>query len=221
IAVGLFFLHSHGIIYRDLKLDNLLLDSDGHIKIADFGMCKEGIVGDATTSTFCGTPDYIAPEILSYKPYGKAVDWWSFGVLIYEMLAGQPPYGGDDEEELFHAIMENDVSYPRSMSAQAVSICKSFLTKAPHLRLGSGDSCQNKIKDHPFFRYTDWAKINRRQVQPPFKPVIRSAKDTSNFDREFTKEQHRLTPTDKLFIMNLDQTEFSGFSFVNPEFLIE
>ncbi|KAH0518009.1 Protein kinase C theta type [Microtus ochrogaster] len=119
IILGLQFLHSKGIVYRDLKLDNILLDRDGHIKIADFGMCKENMLGDAKTNTFCGTPDYIAPEILLGQKYNHSVDWWSFGVLLYEMLIGQSPFHGQDEEELFHSIRMDNPFYPRWLEKEA------------------------------------------------------------------------------------------------------
>jgi len=219
IVEGLLFLHKRGIIYRDLKLDNVLLDQNGHIKIADFGMCKEDIYPPKTTRTFCGTPDYIAPEIIAYQPYGASVDWWALGVLIYEMLAGQPPFDGEDEDELFNSVLEQTVSCPRSLSKEAMSIIKGFLMKNPSRRLGSGETGEQDIRDHAFFKYIDWMKLFKMEIQPPFKPKVKSKRSHDNFDPEFTEEATRLTPIDRNFIQHIDQRVFDGFSFVNASFM--
>ncbi|NP_001296610.1 protein kinase C beta type-like [Hydra vulgaris] len=221
IVEGLLFLHKRGIIYRDLKLDNVMLDQSGHIKIADFGMCKENIFPPKTTRTFCGTPDYIAPEIIAYQPYNASVDWWALGVLIYEMLAGQPPFDGEDEDELFNSVLEQTVSFPRSLSKEAISIIKGFLTKNPSRRLGSGDTGEQDIRDHAFFKYIDWIKLFKMEVQPPFKPKVKSKRSHDNFDTEFTDEATRLTPVDRNFIQQIDQRAFENFSFVNTNFSIQ
>ncbi|KAF3689550.1 Protein kinase C delta type [Channa argus] len=212
IIVGLQFLHSKGIIYRDLKLDNVMLDKDGHIKIADFGMCKENVFGDARATTFCGTPDYIAPEILLGQKYTFSVDWWSFGVLVYEMLIGQSPFQGDDEDELFESIRSDSPHYPRWITKESKSMLELLFERDPTRRLGVvGD-----IRAHLFFRTINWSALEKREVEPPFKPKVKSPSDCSNFDREFLNEKPRLSHADKNLIDSMDQSAFAGFSFVNP-----
>ncbi|XP_017785281.1 PREDICTED: protein kinase C isoform X2 [Nicrophorus vespilloides] len=219
VTLALQFLHKHGVVYRDLKLDNILLDAEGHCKLADFGMCKEDILEGATTTTFCGTPDYIAPEILQELEYGASVDWWALGVLMYEMMAGQPPFEADNEDDLFESILHDDVLYPVWLSRDAVSILKGFMTKNPSKRLGCvvAHGTEQAIRAHPFFREMDWNALEQRKVRPPFKPKI-SKKDALNFDAEFTKEEPVLTPVNSEVLRSINQEEFKGFSFVNRDF---
>ncbi|XP_033846053.1 protein kinase C theta type isoform X1 [Periophthalmus magnuspinnatus] len=212
IICGLQFLHSKGIIYRDLKLDNVLLDSEGHIKIADFGMCKENMLEDSRTATFCGTPDYIAPEILLGQKYNISVDWWSFGVLLYEMLIGQSPFHGRDEEELFQSIRTDNPVYPRWLTKDSKDILVKLFVREPEERLG----VKEDIRRHSFFSAINWKAMEQRQVPPPFKPTISSPSDCSNFDKEFINEKPRLSCADRTLINSVDQTMFQNFSFVNP-----
>ncbi|XP_016416715.1 protein kinase C delta type-like [Sinocyclocheilus rhinocerous] len=148
IVCGLQYLHSKGIIYRDLKLDNVMLDIYGHIKIADFGMCKENMLEENRATTFCGTPDYIAPEILLGQKYSFSVDWWSFGVLLYEMLIGQSPFQGDDEDELFESIRMDVPHYPRWITKETKDLLEKLFERDPTRRLG----VVGNIRGHAFFK---------------------------------------------------------------------
>jgi serine/threonine protein kinase len=213
VLLALEFFHQQNIVYRDLKLDNIMLSLDGHIKLADYGLCKENMTYGSTTNTFCGTPEFMAPEILYEQSYGRAVDWWAFGVLIYEMICGQSPFRGDDEEEIFESILHDEVLYPISMSRDAVSICQRLLIKDPNSRLGSSPHDAEEVKRHPFFREVDWRALLEKSVPPPFIPSLQNPKDVSNFDEEFTREKPGLTPINTL-LDEAEQAEFKGFSYV-------
>ncbi|XP_032686115.1 microtubule-associated protein futsch-like isoform X1 [Odontomachus brunneus] len=208
---GLNFLHKKGIVYRDLKLDNVLLDFDGHIRIADFGMCKLQIFLDRTADTFCGTPDYMAPEIIKGLKYNQAVDWWSYGVLLYEMLTGQSPFSGCDEDELFWSICNERPFIPRYLSQDATDMLVCLLEKDSGKRPPG-----HEIAMHAFFQHLPWDRLERRQLEPPFKPALDHTLDTRYFDTAFTTERPRLTPVPEQILTSMDQGVFRGFSYTNP-----
>uniref|UniRef100_A0A8C5K0T2 protein kinase C n=1 Tax=Jaculus jaculus TaxID=51337 RepID=A0A8C5K0T2_JACJA len=215
VVLGLQFLHDHKIVYRDLKLDNLLLDTEGYVKIADFGLCKEGMGYGDRTSTFCGTPEFLAPEVLTDTSYTRAVDWWGLGVLLYEMLVGESPFPGDDEEEVFDSIVNDEVRYPRFLSAEAIGIMRRLLRRNPERRLGSSERDAEDIKKQPFFRTLGWDALLARRLPPPFVPTLSGRTDVSNFDEEFTGEAPTLSPPrDARALTAAEQAAFRDFDFV-------
>ncbi|KAL1022894.1 hypothetical protein UPYG_G00033850 [Umbra pygmaea] len=215
VVLGLQYLHDNKIVYRDLKLDNLLLDTEGYVKIADFGLCKEGMGYQDRTSTFCGTPEFLAPEVLTETSYTRAVDWWGLGVLIFEMLVGESPFPGDDEEEVFDSIVNDEVRYPRFLSTEAISIMRRLLRRNPERRLGAGEKDAEEVKRHPFFRSIDWDGLLAKKVRPEFIPTIKGREDVSNFDEEFTSEAPILTPPREPRVLTAkDQDMFVDFDYI-------
>nr|XP_055100451.1 serine/threonine-protein kinase N2-like [Symphalangus syndactylus]XP_055100452.1 serine/threonine-protein kinase N2-like [Symphalangus syndactylus] len=214
VVLGLQYLHEHKIAHRDLKLENLLLDTEGFVKIADFGLCKEGMGYRDRTSTFCGTPLYLAPEVLTEISYTRAVDWWGLGVLIYQMLVGDYPFLGDDEEKLFDSIVNDEVNYPRFLSTEAISIMRRLLRRKPERRLGASKKDAEDVKKHPFFRLIDWSALMDKKVKPPFIPTIRGREAVSNFHDEFTSEAPILTPPRERRILSEEEQEmFRDFDY--------
>ncbi|EFO27922.1 AGC/RSK/P70 protein kinase [Loa loa] len=219
IVCSLEHLHRQGIIYRDLKPENILLDSRGHVKLTDFGLCKEAIEGDQKTHTFCGTIEYMAPEILMRVGHNKAVDWWSLGALTYDMLTGGPPFTADNRKKTIDKILKGRLTLPSFLSMEARDLIKRLLKRHVETRLGAGPEDACEIKQHSFFRSFNWDLVYARKLEPPYKPNITSEDDVSLFDSKFTK----MTPVDSPCEQNisLSVNPFEGFTYVAPSVLEE
>uniref|UniRef100_A0A4W3IXU5 non-specific serine/threonine protein kinase n=1 Tax=Callorhinchus milii TaxID=7868 RepID=A0A4W3IXU5_CALMI len=212
LALALDHLHSLGIIYRDLKPENILLDEDGHIKLTDFGLCKESTDHEKKAYSFCGTVEYMAPEVVNRRGHSHSADWWSFGVLMFEMLTGSLPFQGKDRKETMTMIVKAKLGMPQFLSPDSQSLLRMLFKRNPGNRLGAGPDGVEEIKRHPFFSTIDWNKLCRREIHPPFKPASGRPEDTFYFDPEFTAK----TPKDSPGIppsANAHQL-FRGFSFV-------
>ncbi|GMF53920.1 unnamed protein product [[Candida] boidinii] len=216
VLLALSFLHENGVVYRDLKLDNILLTTDGHIKLGDYGLCKEDMWYGNSTGTFCGTPELMAPEIIQEKKYDKAVDWWAFGVLLYQMLLTKSPFRGEDEDEIFNAILTDEPLYPIHMAKEAVDILQRLLTRDPTQRLGSSKRDALDIMEHPYFANINFDDILACKVAPPYVPDVRDPRDISCFDEEFTSQAPKLTPVNSMLSPSM-QEMFRGFTYVSDD----
>nr|XP_019604391.1 PREDICTED: serine/threonine-protein kinase Sgk2 isoform X5 [Rhinolophus sinicus] len=218
VASAIGYLHSLNIIYRDLKPENILLDYQGHVVLTDFGLCKEGVEPEETTSTFCGTPEYLAPEVLRKEPYDRAVDWWCLGAVLYEMLHGLPPFYSKDISQMYENILHQPLQIPGGRTVAACDLLQALLHKDQRQRLGSKADFL-EIKNHVFFSPINWDDLYHKRLTPPFNPNVAGPDDLKNFDPEFTQEAVSksigCTP-DTVASSSGASSAFLGFSYV-PE----
>ncbi|KAI9682703.1 MAG: hypothetical protein M1829_006690 [Trizodia sp. TS-e1964] len=209
-------LHGFNVIYRDLKPENILLDYSGHIALCDFGLCKLDMKDEDRTNTFCGTPEYLAPELLLGQGYTKTVDWWTLGVLLFEMLTGLPPFYDENTNEMYRKILSEPLHFPGPdiVPPAAKDLLARLLDRNPNHRLGANGA--SEIKAHVFFHSIDWRKLLQRKYEPTFKPNVTDALDTANFDREFTSEAPTDSFVDGPMLSQTMQQQFAGWSYNRP-----
>ncbi|XP_022537338.1 ribosomal protein S6 kinase beta-2 [Astyanax mexicanus] len=218
ITLALGHLHSNGIIYRDLKPENIMLNHEGHIKLTDFGLCKESIHDGTVTHTFCGTIEYMAPEILNRSGHNRAVDWWSLGALMFDMMTGSPPFTGENRKKTIDKILKCKICLPPYLTPDARDLIKKLLKKNPSQRLGSGKGDCADIQKHPFFRHINWDDLLHKRVEPPYRPSLQSDEDVSQFDSRFTRQTPVDSPDDTTLSGSADHA-FAGFTYVAPSVL--
>ncbi|MQM04361.1 hypothetical protein Taro_037154 [Colocasia esculenta] len=204
-------LHSNGIVHRDLKPENILMDADGHVMLTDFGLAKE-IDESNRSNSLCGTTEYMAPEIILSKGHNKDADWWSIGILLFEMLTGQPPFTHPNRQKLQQRIIKEKVKLPSFLSSEAHSLLKGLLQKDPTKRLGSGQNGGDQVKVHRWFKQINWKKLEARELKPKFKPDVSGRDCTANFDQCWTS----IPPDDSPAPTPTSDEHFHGYSYVAP-----
>ncbi|XP_072997944.1 serine/threonine-protein kinase AtPK2/AtPK19-like [Typha latifolia] len=205
-------LHASGIMHRDLKPENILLDADGHAMLTDFGLAKE-FNENTRSNSMCGTVEYMAPEIILGKGHDKAADWWSVGILLFEMLTGKPPFFGGNREKVQQKIVKDKIKLPAFLSSEAHSLLKGLLHKEASKRLGSCSSSSNEIKNHKWFKSINWRKLECRQIQPSFRPNVAGKNCIANFDECWTSMPLSVSPVPSPVA---GDSNFLGFTYVRP-----